>query len=489
MVILSFQITKEEEYREYLAEKKNLCDKIKVAARGSTDKYLFLDDEAVKFDIYNDIMKKIFKIYHNSNLVKIIEESGEALKFVSSRSREYLEERDIGDLAKLIVDNYSHQNLIVSGYADEIVKVKNFTTKFEKLTGITFICREVLFSVEGFLRMLEFIVPGHVIKHHKSYVTMDGVMVYRVEIVDRYGKALSSELIKSIEKSMDKLINISCSKEFSKLKSVGGIEHYARAIIPFLMEELKETQLTQVFFNVERKTEFIINIKLIIVSSYKSPTKRLYDLIYGMSLEPGIGIVSTIPTKVYGRKVEVDILKLKVNLVEFSSIKEIYTSLKKIIAKVYGDIRDFDEGFREIYIKILNQLLEKLNTVNPALIRDIFFSIDDIYRIEIPQNLLMELILLCAEALEEAKEECCDKIIVKWKNVKTPKKTIFVVSYEEQRKVLSKLIKKLNDITFYCTKIEWNQRNYLIMILSRKNEALDKDFIKELKTDIKKFIK
>jgi len=83
------------------------------------------------------------------------------------------------------------------------------------------------------------------------------------------------------------------------------------------------------------------------------------DLSSKVCLIPGITISSAIPTKVHGG-VEINILRLKVNLSEFSSVEAIYNSIKNIIKKIYGDIRDFDEGFRDIYISKLNRLLDKL---------------------------------------------------------------------------------------------------------------------------------
>ncbi len=487
IVILSFRLDTKDDYKEFRREKKRLLDNIKSASQGSTSKFLLLDDEAVKYEIYNEIIKKIYKIYHNPNLVQIIEESGEAHKFVSSRSREYLEERDLGDLARLIVDNYSYQNLVLSGYTDKIIKIKNFQTETEKLTGITFICKEMLFSVEDFLRMLDFIVPDHILKHHKSFVTREGIMVYRVEIADRYGKPLSTDLSKSLENSMERLVAISCDNEFSKLKSVGGSEHYARAIIPFLREEVKKTGLSQVFFNVERKTDFVIFIKLIVVSRLKTKKKRIYDLIFKLSRVHGIDIISTVPPKIYGES-GVDIVKLKVNLVDFRSVKAIYVKLKEIIGKIYGDIRDFDEGFREMYISRLNQLLENLPKVNPVLVRDIFFSIDELYRFEIPQELLMEVITLCAQAVDEAKSENCDKLIVKHKTLPTQNGTLIVVSYEEYRKLLSKVVNHLRDTALYFIKIEWNQRFFLLMFLKQEDKPLEENFITKITKEIKELV-
>ena len=438
-----------------------------------------MDDEAVKFEIYDKIMRRIKELYHNPELVDVIEESGEVLKFVSSRSREYLEDRKIKDLAQLILNNYIYQNAIRSGESEEVVKIKNFRTKTEELTGISFVCRENLFSIEDFLKTLNHIVPDHIIRHHKSYSTKDGILVYRIEIVDRNGKPLDAKLIKSIEASMDKLIAISCNQKFTKLKSVGGIEHYARAIIPFLTEELKTTKLTQVFINVDKKTEFSIDIKLIIVS-FESKKKRMHALISRLSLVPGIYISSSIPPKIRSNRVEIDILQLKVNLSEFSSIKEIYESIKTIVRKLYGDIRDFDEGFRDIYIKILNQLLEKLKTINAGLIKEIFFNIDELYKVEISPNLLLELIRLCADAVDESKDIPTEKIIYKYKHVPDSHRTILIISYVNHKRLLSRLVQKLVDVDIYFTKIEWDQRSYLIMILSRNNNELEGDFIDDL---------
>ena len=483
LVVLAFQLKNRGEYKQFLQEKKELIREIKDAARGSTAKYRLLDDEAVKYEIYNKIMKKSRDLYHNSDLVKIFEESGEVFKFVSSRSREYLEERKIKDLVNLILENYISQNTIKCGKTPEVIKIKNFETKYEELTGITFVCRDHLFSIEDFLKTLEYIVPGHIIRHHKSYVTEDGILVYRIEIVDRNENPLNSKHIKNVEVSMEKLITSTCSKELTKLKSVGGFEHYSRAIIPFLSEELKRTNLTQVFINVDRRTEFLMGIKLVIVA-FKSKKKRIYSLISGLSVIPGIDINSTIPPKVHGNKIEISLLKLEVNLAEFKSIKEIYSTIKEIVEKIYGDIRDFDEGFRDIYMKILNQLMEKLETVDPALIREIFFNIDELSRVEFSSNtLLEELIKLCADIAAESKKVLGDKILFKYKHIVNSNRTIIIISSVKQKRLLSRLVQKIKDardMNLFFTKIEWDQRSYLIMILSKNNRILEDDFIQYL---------
>lgn len=486
IVILCFQLRTPEEYEEFDRGKKKMMTKIREASHGSSGKCAFLEDEAAKFDIYNDILKRFMSLYSNSNLINVIEESGEVLKFISSRSREYLEERDIKHIAELIINNYIYQNMIRSGVSEEIIKIKNFRTKTREFTGISFLCREGWFSVEDFLLTLNHIVPDHIIKHHKSFVTVDGILVYRLEFVDRDEKPLSAGLIKSIEKSLEKMVAIAHGKKISKLKAIGGFEHYARAIIPFLSQELKRTKLTQVFIDVARRSEFLINIKLVVVSTKARRKKRVHELNSKVCLIPGVSLSSAIPTKIHGN-VEINILKLKINLTEFSSIKEIYRSLKSIIKKVYGEIRDFDEGFRDIYISRLNQLLDKLKTTSQALIREIFFNIDELYKIEISLHLMAELIQLCAKAVERSKKKPDTKIIFNFKNLPEEKRTIVVVSYEMQKRLMSKLIKELKDVDVYFSKIEWSQRSYLMMVLSKNDAVVDKEFISYLKEYVTHF--
>jgi hypothetical protein len=167
------------------------------------------------------------------------------------------------------------------------------------------------------------------------------------------------------------------------------------------MLELKKTNITQVFINADKKTDFSIDIKLTIVSR-RTKKKKNYDLIAKLEKFPGIEVNSAIPPKIYANRVVIDILKLNVHLSEFVSIKEVFSKINDILKKVYGKIRDFDQCFREIDIKILNELLEKTDYINPVLVRDIFFNFDELYRIEISFDLLYEVIKFCSDVIEKS---------------------------------------------------------------------------------------
>jgi hypothetical protein len=488
IVILSFMLNTAKDYRRFLAEKNNLLTIIKDASQGSMSKTLLLEDETIRIDIYGKTIKAIKKMYHEADIENIIGENGETLKFISSRSREYLQERKLTDLAALIIDNYKFQKQVREGKADKKIKIKNFETLDEKLTGITFVCWEENFSVENFLKTLDFIVPGHIIKHHKSFVSRDKILVYRIEIVDSHIQPLNPVAIKSIEISLAKLISTSVNEVFSQVKSIGGYEHYARAIIPFLMEELKITGINQVFMSVEKKTEFMLQLKLITVSL---PNKKanLNKLIGLLENHQGIEILSVIPPRLYQKRIEVNIMNLKITLAEFISIAAIFQTIKNILKSLYAQIRDFDEGLRDRDMSSLAELTARLKTVNPLIIKEIFFNFDEIYRMETPSEVMADIVNLACATMAAAKKEDMGRTIVHYKSIRHPCrneliKTIFIIAYGREKKILSKFINNLPGIEVYFTRIEWEQRFYLILIFKKNNHALLPAEIDRIKTNV-----
>jgi hypothetical protein len=494
VVLLSFLIGSQEEYVRFLRDKNNLLAALREASQGTLGKTLLLEDETIKFEIYNQVVRTIKKTYRGADIDEIIGENGETLKFFSSRSREYLQERKLSDLAGLIIDNYRFQKDVREGRADKKIKIRNFETLDERLTGITFVCWEENFSVEGFLKTLDFIVPGHIIKHHKSFVSAEKILVYRIEIVDRQGLPLNPEAIRSIENSLEKMISTAADEKFSQIKSVGGYEHYARAIIPFLMEELKTTGISQVFMSVEKKTEFMMQLKLILVARQdrRNSLNKLVRLLEG---NHGFEILSVIPPRLYQKQVEVNIMNLKATLADFVSIAAIFQTIKNILKKMYGQVRDFDEGLRDSDMHSLTELTAETRALNPLLVKEIYYNLDEIYRLETSPKVLAEIMRLVCSTIKAAKKEDMERVIVKYRNVRHPMrsefvKTIFVISYSGEKKILSRFINNLRDIDLYFTRIEWEQRFYLILILKKGSQALGEEDVSRIRAGLlDKFLK
>ena len=71
------------------------------------------NDEVIKLEIFNAIVNRIKKKkLQKEEIEELTGQNGEALKFVTCRSREYLEQREILDLARLIVHNFKFSKLV-----------------------------------------------------------------------------------------------------------------------------------------------------------------------------------------------------------------------------------------------------------------------------------------------------------------------------------------------------------------------------------------
>jgi len=484
IVILAFILNTIEDYNRFLVEKNHLIALIREASLGSQSKTLLLEDETIKFELYNQTINRIKKTYKSPDIDNIISENGEAIKFFSSRSREYLEERSNSDLADIIIDNYRFQKMIKGGLAAKMIRIKNFQTQYENLTGITFVCRKEDFSIENFLNTLEFLVPNHIIKHHKSFVNRDSLLVYRIEIVDSEENPLDPQIIKKIEFSLNKQIGSTSSEEFSQFKTIGGFEHYARAIIPFLMDESQQTGITQVFMDSHKTSEFLMDIKLLVV--HRQTRKRfLNQLIQKIEKHPSILIYSVIPPRIYRTNIEVNILNLRVTLSDFSSPASIFSELKAIMKEVFPVIRDFDEGLREKDMRNLMELKENLSKVPLPLLKEIYFNFDEIYRIEVLTPVLAEIIRLCCETIHAVEKNQNQSMIINYKNIhdpilNKPNKTVFVITTQKSGNVITPLIRQFDAIQFYFTRFEWKHRTYMVMTLKKQTGSLSGEEIDKM---------
>lgn len=486
VVILAFDLPNETDYNRFITKKDELMRRIRDASVGSISKAMLLDDETVKFEIYNDLLAWLRK--HDSRPEaerdKPLREEGEALKFISSRSREYLEERKLSDLGQQIKDNCRFVERVRTGKATEVIHIKNIKTRFEHLTGITFVCREILISIEDFLKALNYILPECIIKFHKSFVTEDSIFVYRLEITNRYGKPLPVPLIKKVSAQLHKMITATYNRGIHQVKAVGGFEHFARAIIPFLMNEFKTTGMTQLFFNSEKRTEFSIDVKMLLVTD-PGTDQRLLEIVKRISRIKGLDIKSMIPPKRYGRNLELDIIKFSANLPEFQTFRAVFEAVKSEISSLLNKpIRDFDEGIREIDIKVLTELQLTLADMDPALIREIFFNLDEMFRIEAPIDLLRILVQTCSVALATSRRHDNQALLIMHRTVEVLNKTIFVIVFDRENDLLEKVLEKVDDLQVKFTRFDWHPMAVFVLVLSDNGRALDENRALELQTEL-----
>jgi hypothetical protein len=484
VVILAFVLPDEGAYKRFVSKKEDLMRRIQDASVGSTSKELLLDDETVKFEIYTDLVSWLHRNDSFPDEGQNKREEDEAFKFIASRSREYLEERKISDLGQQIRDNCRFIERIRLGKATEVIHIKNIKTKFEHLTGITFVCREILISIDDFLKALNYILPECVIKYHKSFVTEDSIFVYRLEITNRYGKPLAVPLVKRVSEQLKKMITATYNRGIHQVKAVGGFEHFARAIIPFLMNEYKTTGLTQLFFNSEKRTEFSIDVKMILVTD-PGTDGRIFEMVKRISRIRGLDIKSMIPPKRYGENLEVNILKFSSNLAEFHSIRAVFDAVKAEVSDLLGKpVRDFDEGIREIDIRVLTELQLTLADMDPALIREIFFNLDEMFRIEASVDLLRALVQTCSIALATSRRHDNQALLVLHRTVQPLHKTIFVIVFVRENDMLEGVLNKVEGYNLKLTRFDWHPMAVLVLILSENGEALSEQKALDLQTEL-----
>ncbi len=480
VVILAFELHDESEYRRFTGKKDELMRRIRDASEGSTSKAMLLDDETVKFEIYTDLIQWLRSHSAKASQEMMAREEEEALKFISSRSREYLEERKIADLGSQIRDNCHFIERIRQGKATEVIHIKNIKTRYEHLTGITFICREILISIEDFLKALNYILPECIIKYHKSFVTEDSIFVYRLEITNRYGKPLPVPMIKKVSEQLKKMITATYNRGIHQVKAVGGFEHFARAIIPFLMNEFKTTGMAQLFFNSEKRSEFSIDIKMLLVTD-PGTDERLFEMVKRISRVRGLVIKSIIPPKRYGENLEVDIIKLSANLAEFQNIRTLFDAVKAEVSGLIGKpIRDFDEGIREIDIRVLTELQLNLDEMDPALIREIFFNLDEMFRIEAPIDLLRVIVQTCSMALATSRRHDNQSLLIMHRTVEMLHRTIFVIVFDRENDLLEQVLNTVAKYRVKLTRFDWHPMAVFVLVLSDNGQALGEDKALEL---------
>ena len=73
-------------------------------------------------------------------------------------------------------------------------------------------------------------------------------------------------------------------------------------------------------------------------------------------------------------------------------------------------------------MRSLMDLTAGLKTVNPLLIKEIYFNFDEIYRMETPSEIMAEIINLACATIEAAKKEDMGQVVVNYKNIKHPRK-------------------------------------------------------------------
>ena len=480
IVIGALEIDSQEKLDILFATKDILLNKLVRAGAGSRAKTYLLAKESRKLAIFEEVKEWLERECPEEYKGGVLGRDGEAVAFIASRSEAYLRERNIPDLAEQILTNYTFLERVRSSGGQVQVWVKNLSSHKEELTGISVsgFARDICFH--DCLEAIEQVVTVYNIWFTKEFITEDGIIVFRFEIADPGKKAFPASVLEKIPRAVRKTVERKKTEREKWMKSIGGFEHFLRAIIPFLIEEYKKTEISQIYISPGQTTESSIDFKIIMVVSSKDPSARKSDFlrcVRELESVEGFDVLSVKPPRIYVGE-EVNIIDLRADRYAFREIEEIYTIAKTKLKQVFGPFRDFDEGMRRMDMKKLQEVTEELKAIDEKLVRRFYYHLEDFYRAGAPAQEIVEHIKLGVRALGRLNESDSGNIILS-KNVflsvndeYIPLSTIIVIAYVSSTKIFQECLDVLNNYDVTVSKSDYQQISFIFCRITEKGKAL-----------------
>ncbi|MFA5033813.1 MAG: hypothetical protein WC614_12450 [bacterium] len=305
--------------------------------------------------------------------------AGAVTKFFNSREEQYLSERSSEHLASVILTDHEFVQEVKKSGGKPQIEVTHYLVGKEKITGITIVTFDRDFSLALALEAIKSVVINYSIKYNKEYVTSDGIVVYRIEV-------MGHQPIKSLENIISNRI---ISKKFTALKTIesyGGFEHYAKAIIPQLIKEYTATKIPQIYLSPVFVSPEFVQFKLIIVKD-PSSKEAINKYIATLEQHKTITIVAHGTPGIY-RNLEINVFDLRV----VKGTENTYAMIKESLSAILPKFRDFDEGLRKVDTQKLEAIKQKLRGTQRGYLREFYYAIEDFYRVSAPVAEITKLI-------------------------------------------------------------------------------------------------
>ncbi|MEJ2628106.1 MAG: hypothetical protein P8078_06085 [bacterium] len=202
-------------------------------------------------------------------------------------------------------------------------------------------------------------------------------------------------------------------------------------------------------------------------------------------------ILSVKPPRSYG-EISVFIIDLRVATTDFDNIETVYKIINEKITSAIGEYRDFDQGMRTIDVSKLKSIRKRLGNIDKTLIRELYYSIEDFFRISAKEIELISHITIAYKMLTE-QNKSKDKIIVLSDVTNIPSKngnlipvaTLICLSYPLEFELFPKVLKILEPYEVTISHLEKNGRDILICRLTENDKALtstqEKNIVNQLK--------
>jgi len=498
IILIGVKTDSEDSHRQLIDQKDTILTKIHQAAVGTQAKTYLLSEEIRKLEIYSQVIAHIEKIYPGENLEQIIGMNGEAVKYFAARSRNYIENRKIEDIAQQIIRNFTFIKKVHKTGKSIELDISNFTTNTEgTFTSVTVAGPAHMLNLEDCLKTIELTVPSFKLKHNREFTTEHGVSLYRIEFVDSTSHPLSELEQKRLRKAFSTMVLNKRRNRAQWIESIGGFEQYARAIIPLLAREAQSTCKTQVYLSVGHTTDLFIDFKVIVVVPTPQEIRKnlVTDTVNHLEAVPGIHILRVKPSKTFG-DTKVFIIDLRVSLTDIESTETIYKTIKETVHKALGEFRDFDEGMRTIDTTKLKSIRRRLRGINKSIIRELYYSIEDFYRVGASEYEIIAHIRITL-AMLKAIDEKSEPILVLSRQIETqsknqsqfPTASLICVSYPHELSLIQKILKILEPYEVTLSRLERTGRDILICRITQNEKALSEEERIKLVHQIKNLMK
>ncbi len=488
LIILAIRFDSENDYDKLIGKTEEIIKRLKSAAEGSSAKAHLLAEEIGKLEIYSQVIAEIESDYKGDYLDKIIGMNGEASKYFAARSRNYIENRKIEDIADQIIRNFEF--IRTSSESGTIqVCVKNFSTKTEgEFTGMTICGPAHMLNLEDCLKTIEMTIPNFQLKHNREFTTDHGISIYRIEFVDPLGHALANADQKRLEQAFGHLAMNKRRNKAQWIESIGGFEQYARAIIPLLVREAQQTNRTQIYHSVTNSADLAIDFKIIgvIAPGMELPKNFLNHMVNNIDSLPGINIVVVKPARKFGETL-LFIIDLRASLAIIENIESIYHNIREKIKETIGEFRDFDEGMRTIDAQKFKSVRQRLDGVEKNLVRELYYSIEDFYRVSATVDEILNMIRAILDLLYYL--ETRDKeILIRHQQIGThtkdgkfiAKASLIIVAYPHEFSFIPKILNILEFYEVTFSRIERIGWDLLACMVTKDDRALKGDELEDL---------
>ena len=495
VVLVGVMVESREKFTQLKKEGTVIVHSLKRVAVGDRAKAWLIAREAERYETYMSTITRIREICEGENLDDLIGESGEAVRFFASRPVAYIRERRPTDLATQIINNYEAVRRVRESGGAAQMKTGNIKTEAGYLTGISIVGYEKDFALDDCLRAINHVAPGFQIMFNKEFRTPDGIIVYRIEIVDREGAPFNLKETKRIEGALRELAEGRRFERIRWIEKFGGVEGYARALIPYLAREQKSSEITQVYITLGQVVELFAEFKILLVSGASDVKLRRMGLktLDKLDSAKGLSLVSY-KTSRGPHNTLVQIIDLRADLAYFGGPDHVYPRIREILGQVIGDFRDFDRGGRTEEVDKVDKLLQRLKGLDYLTVREIYFHLDDFYRLGAGVDELAENIETVMSVLERFKKAKTKRPYVLGKNIVAHLSegkdvvlaTILVVVDRTDGKPIRRWLDQLRGLDVTMSKIEKGSAAILHFRVSEDGRPLSRSRLSEVLRELKK---